>query len=54
LNLNPVEYNYDTDNYPYAGFRSEKSFGFIAQELETIIPELVKEKIYRPKCYKTT
>ncbi|HRT80527.1 MAG TPA: tail fiber domain-containing protein, partial [Bacteroidales bacterium] len=45
LNLNPVEYNYDTDNYPYAGFRSEKSFGFIAQELETIIPELVKEKI---------
>ncbi|MFO7789778.1 MAG: tail fiber domain-containing protein [Bacteroidales bacterium] len=43
-NLNPVQYYHDLQNYPYAGFTKDKSFGFIADELELVIPELVKEK----------
>jgi hypothetical protein len=42
--LNPVQYYFDTEKYPNAGFREDKSFGFIANEIELVIPELVKEK----------
>jgi len=45
-NLEPVSYFYDTETYPGIGLdENRKSFGFIAQELETIFPEMVKEKL---------
>jgi len=40
--LQPMQYNYDLEKYPNAGFREGKSFGFIADELEAILPELVR------------
>lgn len=43
--LNPVSYYYDTDKYPGIGYDEGRlTHGFIAQELETVLPELVKEK----------
>ncbi|GAB4451936.1 MAG: hypothetical protein OHK0036_12950 [Bacteroidia bacterium] len=42
--LNPVSFYYNTDKYPQAGFEERKRFGFIAQEVEQVLPELVKEK----------
>ena len=42
--LKPVTFHYDTEKYPYAGFEERKRFGFIAQEVEKVIPEIVKEK----------
>jgi len=42
--LNPVSYNYDTKKYPHAGFEEKLRFGFIAQELEKVLPNVVKEK----------
>jgi len=44
--LEPVSYYYDTDTYPQIGLdENRRSFGFIAQDLELIFPEMVKEKI---------
>ncbi|MBW6482179.1 MAG: tail fiber domain-containing protein [Vicingaceae bacterium] len=43
--LNPVTYFYDTDKYPHIGFDDRLSYGFIAQELEKVVPEMVKNKI---------
>ncbi len=40
--LNPVQYNFDLQKYPNAGLREGKSFGFIADELEEVLPELIK------------
>ncbi|MCD4793265.1 MAG: tail fiber domain-containing protein [Bacteroidales bacterium] len=40
--LNPVSYNWKLEEYPEMNFTKEKQIGFIAQELELIIPELVK------------
>lgn len=42
--LNPVSFNYDTKKYPRAGFEENLRFGFIAQEIETVLPNIVKEK----------
>ena len=44
--LEPVSYFYDTETYPQIGLdENRRSFGFIAQDLELIFPEMVKEKI---------
>lgn len=44
--LEPVSYFYNTERYPEIGLdENRKSFGFIAQELELIFPEMVKEKL---------
>ncbi len=40
--LQPVTYNWRTDEYPKMNFTEDRQIGFIAQELELIIPELVK------------
>lgn len=37
-------YNYDTNKYPYMGLGEGVRYGFIAQDLEQVFPELVKEK----------
>ncbi len=42
--LSPVTYNYDIEKYPEMGLNERNEFGFIAQELKAIIPEIVKEK----------
>lgn len=43
--INPVTYYYDTEKYPNIGFDENRlQYGFIAQEVEQIIPEMVKDK----------
>ncbi|MBL1231277.1 MAG: tail fiber domain-containing protein [Vicingaceae bacterium] len=42
--LTPVSYNYDLEKYPSMGLNTEKEFGFIAQEIQEILPEIVREK----------
>ncbi len=39
--LNPKLYNYKLDEYPYMNFTEKPEFGFIAQEVESVLPELV-------------
>ncbi|MBL4594338.1 MAG: tail fiber domain-containing protein [Flavobacteriales bacterium] len=44
--INPVTYYYDTEKYPGIGFDENRlMYGFIAQELEQVIPEMVKDKL---------
>ncbi len=40
--LQPRTYNFKTDEFKFMGLPSEKQYGFIAQELETVFPELVR------------
>ncbi|MCO5269706.1 MAG: tail fiber domain-containing protein [Brumimicrobium sp.] len=43
--LEPMQYNWNAEEFPGMGFDSSRtSFGFIAQELEEIFPELVTNK----------
>jgi hypothetical protein len=44
LKLNPVTYNFDLEKYPYMGLNTEKEYGFIAQEVREILPEITREK----------
>lgn len=39
--INPVYYNYDTLNYSANNFSSRKQIGFIAQNIDSLIPEAV-------------
>ena len=39
--LRPVRYDFRTNDFPALNFPSTTQYGFIAQDLETIIPELV-------------
>ncbi|MBK9800277.1 MAG: tail fiber domain-containing protein [Bacteroidetes bacterium] len=41
LKLRGVSYNYNNEKYPEMKFSNAKTFGFIAQELQDIFPELV-------------
>ena len=40
--LEGVTYNYRADDYPQYAFSKEKQVGFIAQEVEKIVPEVVR------------
>ncbi len=43
--LEPVSYFFNTEKYPKIGLDENRlSYGFIAQDLEKVIPEMVKEK----------
>jgi len=42
--LNPVTYNFDLDKHPGMGLNTEMEYGFIAQEVQAILPEIVREK----------
>jgi len=42
LQLKGVKYNWRFDEYPEQGFSHEKQIGFIAQEVEQVLPELVQ------------
>ena len=39
--LSPVKYNFTNANVPQLNFKSNTDYGFIAQQLETVYPELV-------------
>lgn len=39
--LNPVSYNFTNANVPQLNFNSNLEYGFVAQQLETVYPELV-------------
>lgn len=39
--LNPVSYNFTNANVPQLTFKSNLDYGFVAQQLETVYPELV-------------
>lgn len=42
----PVSYHYNTEAYPGIGLDENRlSYGFIAQDLEQVMPELVKDKL---------
>ncbi|OFX58243.1 MAG: hypothetical protein A2W97_12820 [Bacteroidetes bacterium GWE2_40_63] len=41
IQLRGVYFNWKTDEFPKEGFSKEKQIGFIAQEVESVIPELV-------------
>ncbi|MBI9055424.1 MAG: tail fiber domain-containing protein [Bacteroidales bacterium] len=43
LTLKGVTFEWDIDKYPDKGFNDKSQIGFIAQELEQVFPELVKE-----------
>lgn len=45
-NLNPVSYYFDLDKYPNLGLNTEKEFGFIAQEVREILPEITRLKSF--------
>ena len=42
--LNPVTYHFDLEKYPYMGLNTEKEYGFIAQEVREILPEITRDK----------
>jgi len=41
LELQGVSYNWKTAQYPDWGFKDTKQIGLVAQDVETVIPELV-------------
>lgn len=44
--ISPVSYLYNTEEYPGIGLDENRlSYGFIAQDLEKVMPELVKDKL---------
>ncbi len=42
--LNPVSYKFNLDKYPNMGLNTEKEYGFIAQEVRNILPEITRKK----------
>lgn len=43
LNINGVLFNWKTEEYKDKGFPDGRHYGVIAQEVEKVLPELVKE-----------
>jgi hypothetical protein len=41
--LNTYSFKYKTESFPQHAFPTESQFGFMAQEIETIFPDLVKK-----------
>lgn len=44
IKLNPVKYYFDLEKYPNMGLNTELEYGFVAQEVKLILPEIVREK----------
>ncbi|NQX99012.1 MAG: tail fiber domain-containing protein, partial [Flavobacteriales bacterium] len=42
--LNPVTYDFDLEKNPGMGLNTEMEYGFLAQEVKEILPEIVREK----------
>ncbi len=43
--LRPVTYNFDFNKYPNMGLNTEMEYGFIAQEVREVLPEIVRTKM---------
>jgi hypothetical protein len=48
--MNPSTYTFNRTNYPRMNFAAGKRYGFIAQDLEQVLPEVVKNDIF-PEQY---
>lgn len=46
--LNPVTYYFDLEKYPTMGLNEEMEYGFIAQEVRQILPEVTRIKGFDP------
>lgn len=44
--LRPVSYQFDTDQYPYLGLKEGKEYGFVAQEVQQVLPDITAEKTF--------
>jgi hypothetical protein len=42
--LNPVTYDFDLEKNPGMGLNKEMEYGFLAQEVQKVLPEIVREK----------
>jgi hypothetical protein len=45
--LQPRTYTYKIADYPYIHFDQGKQYGFVAQEISSIVPELVSSSVFR-------
>src|SRR5690606_22375261 len=52
MSLSPKSYNFVAHEHPHLQFAQEVQYGLIAQELETILPSLVKST-FVPAVYDT-
>lgn len=52
LSLNPKQYFMDTVGYPFMAFSSQQQFGLIADSMQAVVPQLVRE-VTRPAQYDT-
>lgn len=43
LELSPKQYHYDTRKYDFMNLPQQLQYGFLAQDMETLLPELTKE-----------
>jgi hypothetical protein len=41
--LNPVTYHFDLEKSTYMGLSTEKEYGFIAQEVREVLPEIISK-----------
>lgn len=44
--LRPVTYRYNTDKFPHMNLQEGEAFGFIAQEVESVLPIAVREFVH--------
>ncbi|MBX3257248.1 MAG: tail fiber domain-containing protein [Chitinophagaceae bacterium] len=44
MQLQPKKYEYNINNFKYLKLQKGKQYGFIAEEVEAVFPELVKQK----------
>lgn len=48
--LNPVMYHFDLEKYPTMGLNEELEYGFIAQEVRQVLPEITRIKGFDPNA----
>ena len=46
MSLNPVTYNYDLNKYPNMGLNNGLEYGFIAQEVQAVLPDVTRTKTF--------
>ncbi|MGM0479356.1 MAG: tail fiber domain-containing protein [Bacteroidota bacterium] len=47
--LNPINFDFDQNIYPQMHLADGKQYGFTAQDVEQILPELVKNEVFPPQ-----
>ncbi|MBN2809473.1 MAG: tail fiber domain-containing protein [Deltaproteobacteria bacterium] len=50
---NEVSYEWRRDEFPNRWFHHGRQLGFIAQEVEEVLPEIVKTEILSSRTYKS-